>query len=533
MGTSHHTRPTRTGSGSRGLTAVEGPPVPTHIRKRTRPNHRILAGLVVVAALLSLLGLSQVISFPQTIAATVDGTAYRFTTTQRTVGSFLDELGIDPRDLQRVSPAPDRPLTKDTVVEVVRARPVVITDGGREYVWNGNGATLNDALTGVGLTLGQRDVLRVGPRDIPPTAALATLRTETPADAALYASAAPQALQSTRTTPAKQFSPLPPVPVAVDRAIPVVMHERGQITDVPLRGATLREALANIGAPILPNDKVQPDPDGPVTAGLHVFIHRARDVTLTVDRKPVALRSRAATIADLLAEQSVQLEALDRVEPPLAMPLRDNTQVKVVRVRELEVVEDEVLTVATDRIPDENLDFGATEVKVHGSDGLRRYFYRVRIEDGEEVSRDLVDNRLVRDPITRVVHYGTKPPTVETNQGPMSYIRKVRVWATWYDASHGGKPRSSPAYGLTALGVRATRGIMAVDPSFIPYRTTAWVPGYGVARAMDTGGGLRGAHIDLAFDEDEPKTWSTRYVDIYILGTPTQADAYRAAFGDE
>lgn len=532
MGTSHHIRPTtRTGSGSRGLTAGEGPPVPTHAW--TRPRRRTLFVLFAAVVVVSLLGISQVVRLPRTVAVAIDGTAYQFSTTAPLVSSFLADLGIDQRDVQRMRPAPDSPLASDTVIEITRARPVVITDGGREYAWNGDGATLSDALTGLALSLGQRDVLRVGAKDIAADTSIATLRAEVPADAALYASAAPLSLHSARTSADKPFSSLAPVPVQIDRAVPVVLHERGQMATVPLRGATLRAALANVGAPILPMDKVQPDPDGPVTAGLHVYVHRARNLTLTVDRQAQALRSRAATIGDLLEEQRVKLESLDRVEPPLAMPLRENTQVRVVRVREREVVEEEILPIAVNRVPDDTLAFGTTEVKVNGEDGLRRYFYRVRIEDGDEVARDLLEDRLVRDPVTRVVHYGTKPPMVDTPNGPMSYTRKMRVWATWYDASHGGKPRSSPAYGLTALGVRATKGIMAVDPRVIPYRTRAWVPGYGVAVAMDTGGGIRGNMIDLAFDEDEPKTWGSRYVDIYLLGLPSQADAYHAAFGNE
>ena len=165
--------------------------------------------------------------------------------------------------------------------------------------------------------------------------------------------------------------------------------------------------------------------------------------------------------------------------------------------------------------------------------GFEAFYADYTVAAERLLERTLVEQRLVKEPANRVINYGVHPPTVMAGSTPMSYVRKMRVWATWYDASHGGKPRSSPAYGLTALGVQATQGIMAVDPSVIPYRTRAWVPGYGVAVAMDTGGGIRGNMIDLAFDEDAPKTWTTRYVDIYLLGLPSQADAYRTAFGND
>ncbi|MFQ5343550.1 MAG: hypothetical protein ACE5F6_18580, partial [Anaerolineae bacterium] len=42
------------------------------------------------------------------------------------------------------------------------------------------------------------------------------------------------------------------------------------------------------------------------------------------------------------------------------------------------------------------------------------------------------------------------------------------------------------------------------------------VPGYGMAVAGDTGGRIRGQHIDLGFDEDNLQLWY-RWVDVYLL----------------
>jgi 3D (Asp-Asp-Asp) domain-containing protein/peptidoglycan hydrolase CwlO-like protein len=52
----------------------------------------------------------------------------------------------------------------------------------------------------------------------------------------------------------------------------------------------------------------------------------------------------------------------------------------------------------------------------------------------------------------------------------------------------------------TASGMRATKGVVAVDPRTIPLGTRLNVEGYGNCIAGDTGGAIKGNRIDLCFD---------------------------------
>ncbi len=71
--------------------------------------------------------------------------------------------------------------------------------------------------------------------------------------------------------------------------------------------------------------------------------------------------------------------------------------------------------------------------------------------------------------------------------------------------------------GTTATGVRVAYGIVAVDPSVIPLGTRMTVPGYGEGIAADTGGAVKGAHIDLWFPtRAEALAWGTRTVTITL-----------------
>ena len=46
------------------------------------------------------------------------------------------------------------------------------------------------------------------------------------------------------------------------------------------------------------------------------------------------------------------------------------------------------------------------------------------------------------------------------------------------------------------------QGIIAVDPTVIRLRSELYVPSYGLGVAGDTGGMIKGRHIDLGFEVD-------------------------------
>ena len=68
------------------------------------------------------------------------------------------------------------------------------------------------------------------------------------------------------------------------------------------------------------------------------------------------------------------------------------------------------------------------------------------------------------------------------------------------------------------MGTRARYGEIAVDPNVIPLGTTVYIPGYGVARAEDTGSAILGNRVDLCMlDYNECMAFGRRTVLVYIL----------------
>ena len=60
--------------------------------------------------------------------------------------------------------------------------------------------------------------------------------------------------------------------------------------------------------------------------------------------------------------------------------------------------------------------------------------------------------------------------------------------------------------------------MIAVDPNVIPMGTRVFIPGYGEAVAEDTGGSIKGNHIDIAFDtHKEALTFGRKNLEVYIM----------------
>ena len=79
-------------------------------------------------------------------------------------------------------------------------------------------------------------------------------------------------------------------------------------------------------------------------------------------------------------------------------------------------------------------------------------------------------------------------------------------------------PGDGDGAGITAMGIPATYGVVAVDPGIIPLGSRVYIPGYGEAIAADTGGAIYGYRIDLCMESyAEAMNFGRRVVTVYVL----------------
>ena len=71
--------------------------------------------------------------------------------------------------------------------------------------------------------------------------------------------------------------------------------------------------------------------------------------------------------------------------------------------------------------------------------------------------------------------------------------------------------------GQTASGRMARPGTVAVDPKLFPLGTKFYIPGYGWGIGRDTGGDIKGRHLDLFFwQHRSAEKWGVQYRDVKV-----------------
>jgi hypothetical protein len=156
----------------------------------------------------------------------------------------------------------------------------------------------------------------------------------------------------------------------------------------------------------------------------------AYTVTLVVGGESRTVVTEALTVRDLLAEAGVALDENDRVVPAETAYLEDGAVVRVIRV--------DVRTEAVQReIPferetgrDASVPAGETRLLQAGITGLEEITYRIIVEDGEEVDRQVLRRVTLREPRNEIVLIGAQPelkPVPIT--GTVVFIADRNAWA--------------------------------------------------------------------------------------------------------
>lgn len=86
-----------------------------------------------------------------------------------------------------------------------------------------------------------------------------------------------------------------------------------------------------------------------------------------------------------------------------------------------------------------------------------------------------------------------------------------------------GKRSSEPGFGITASGTHARIGrTIAVDPRVIPIGSRVFIEGIGTRIAEDTGGGVKGRHLDILFPNERAALsfGVKRHVRVYLEEIP-------------
>ena len=479
---------------------------------RWRPRKELLA----LAAMLTLTSILTV-GYLQTqtrVTLMVDGYGEPFYTHQTSVEALLKEAGLEIQPQDIVSPGLETPIADGEVISVRRARPATVQVDDRVIETRTHSQTLGDLLQELGIALQPSDRVILEDQEASLTASLPG---HNPISR-LIGSRSGNRDWHGQDEDASLY-------VAIQRAVPIHLDNSGHLTILHTTEATLGEALRAEGIILYLGDRIEPSLSSPISEDMQVHIQRSKPATIQVDGRLIKTRTQGETVSEALAQEGVALLGKDYTMPGVDAPIVGDADIRVVRVKEEMAIEQDPISFETAWQPDPNLELDHQRLDQEGENGVTKRRIHVVYENGQEVERALEAEWVDHEPKNKVIAYGTKIVLreLETPEGNLTYWRNVRALATSYTAATSGKTRDHPLYGITRLGWEMRGGIVAVDPRVINMETEMYVPGYGMGVAADTGGKIRGRHVDLGYEEDELRLWYG-WVDVYLLAPPPPAD---------
>lgn len=237
-------------------------------------------------------------------------------------------------------------------------------------------------------------------------------------------------------------------------------------------------------------------------------------LTVVVDGAERRISTSQTTVAGVLREAGIELRPLDRVVPALKDRLGNANKIVITRVTEQLVSVKQPISFDSAKTFSTSIRPGYVKESRQGVPGERLLSYRVRQENGVEVSRTRISSVVVKRPVSRVLAIGSRGRY--TSRGTFRTSRVMRMSASAYDP--GPKSCGKYATGRTACGLRAGYGVVAVDPRVVPLGTKLYVEGYGYAVAGDKGSAIKGARIDLGFNTNrEAMLFGRKKVNVHVL----------------
>lgn len=225
-----------------------------------------------------------------------------------------------------------------------------------------------------------------------------------------------------------------------------VAHEK--IIEYGRSGLTSQEAmLAELNIVTNKEDRIKTFPDPSLGIGARLEILRATPVIVNDAEEIKTYYTWKTNVGDFIREANLGLGSNDVVSPEETEAITSDMEINITRVALSEIKETEEIDYAVTYENDPTMDRGVTKVSQEPEYGKKELTYEVRRENGKEISRELIDTKVTKEPVNKIVLKGTKV---------VSYGTGV---ATWYDWISGNTAASNALpYGTKVLVRSAATG---------------------------------------------------------------------------
>lgn len=304
----------------------------------------------------------------------------------------------------------------------------------------------------------------------------------------------------------------------VIKANTITINNCGEEQTISLAKGTVEEALNRTGITLAENQSVTPSLNTVITGDMNIYVYNSKNIKLTTNGTEMTVKAPEGTVENALNILGYEITDDDILNVDKNAQIEDDMKITLKKVTYVDEKSTKKISYKTVEKDSDDIMTGESEVSQKGVDGEKEVTKRCKYIDGKYDSTKVIDEKVTKKPVDKIVLNGTKRGTTTDLSGaPVSYSYMVSGSGTAYTAAPGA---------LTATGVPVYEGGVAVNPAIIPYGSKLYIEAadgshvYGYATAVDTGGALMdgSAIVDLFyFSYDDCVSFGRRDVNVYVL----------------
>ncbi|HYH36574.1 MAG TPA: ubiquitin-like domain-containing protein [Candidatus Saccharimonadales bacterium] len=278
--------------------------------------------------------------------------------------------------------------------------------------------------------------------------------------------------------------------INIYRAVPVAIVDGGQKTYTSSAAKTPRAIARQAGVQTYPEDRIIASPaNNSYQSGIigeQVTVERSVPINVDLYGTPVAMRTQAKTVGQLMKEKNIKLIQNDQISPAANTPITPGMQISFIRTGvKVETITEEIAT-PVQKINDPSLAYGTKAIRQQGSPGQQVVTYQIQIVNNVERGRTVIQKVVNKQPVTQIEVVGTSLSGIKGDMGRAGIAPGDYQYADYIISKESGwRPDArnpSGAYGLCQALPGSKMGSAGADWQTNPVTQLRWCNGYAVSR---------------------------------------------------
>lgn len=190
---------------------------------------------------------------------------------------------------------------------------------------------------------------------------------------------------------------------------------------VASRADTVKEFLEEQKIKTDDNDLIFPSMGAKIFSGSKIIIERAKSITIAADGKVIKSEVFGRNVAGALFQNKISLGDDDITEPAVNFPVKDGDRIEVIRVEIKEELMKKDIPYETKISEDDKLGWRIKKVTQKGGKGIKEIKYKVLTHNGREISRKIINENIIKEPVTEIITQGTYVKVGKSHSGAASW----------------------------------------------------------------------------------------------------------------